>query len=252
MSAKDRVSNVFDAPAEEVFEIVYRYFQHHGTIKFSDDKHQTLSGVIFLGGGKWDYTKAFDCTVSVEELENGRSAVNVIGTYPSQQRSLIGMFKEGPYVRVLRGIREDFERRAIRKSAARPEPTARIAETSQDAKTEIVQAHVPAQSVQAERSKPVEEEIQATASIGAWSDENPVVRHDGVSISGVTPAGPSDQIGLRPGDVILSLDNRYVFTVNELLAEMKRHKPGEKLAIRYRRNTSINDSYVVLSRTTNF
>jgi len=45
-------------------------------------------------------------------------------------------------------------------------------------------------------------------SIGAWSDENPTVRHDGVVLSGVASGGPADQAGIKPGDVILAVNGR--------------------------------------------
>ncbi len=46
-------------------------------------------------------------------------------------------------------------------------------------------------------------------SIGAWCDEKPRIRHDGVRIDRIAPDGPADQAGLRIGDDILALDGIY-------------------------------------------
>jgi hypothetical protein len=77
------------------------------------------------------------------------------------------------------------------------------------------------------------------ATIGVSTDESPKIRHDGITLSRVTPGGPAEQAGIRVGDVIFAIDNRYLFTAEELEAEIKRHKPGTRVAIRYRRYSTI-------------
>jgi len=54
---KAAASNKFDAPAVQVYDAVYRYAQHNGTIKWADEKRLTLTGVIFVPGGKWDIAR---------------------------------------------------------------------------------------------------------------------------------------------------------------------------------------------------
>jgi len=78
-------------------------------------------------------------------------------------------------------------------------------------------------------------QIFKEASIGAFSDENPNIRHDGVTLTSVTEGGPADQVGIKAGDVILAIDNRYLFTVGELKEEISHHQPGTSVAVRYRR-----------------
>jgi|GEM_PF-2055210 len=75
---------------------------------------------------------------------------------------------------------------------------------------------------------------------------NPTARHDGVEISGVQPKGPADAIDLRPGDVILAIDAHYLFTIDEVRAEILRYRPGARLLIRYRRNQFISENFIVL------
>jgi len=86
------------------------------------------------------------------------------------------------------------------------------------------------------------------ASIGVFSDENPNVRHDGVTLTSVTEGGPAGQVGIKAGDVILAIDDHYLFTVGELKEEISRHQPGTKIAVRYRRYATIYDASLVVGR----
>lgn len=84
------------------------------------------------------------------------------------------------------------------------------------------------------------------ATIGVFSDENPEAYRDGVTITAVTPGGPADQAGIKPGDVILAINDHYLFKVRELQEEIARHNPGTKISIRYRRRATINETVVVV------
>ncbi|MGB8013503.1 MAG: PDZ domain-containing protein [Terriglobales bacterium] len=82
--------------------------------------------------------------------------------------------------------------------------------------------------------------------IGASSDENPTIRHDGITISRVVAGGPADLAGMRAGDVVLAIDGHYLYTGQEMAEEVLRHKPGTKMAIRYRRYRTIYEASVVM------
>ena len=84
------------------------------------------------------------------------------------------------------------------------------------------------------------------ASIGIFSEGNPDVRHDGVTLTALTPGGPADQAGIKAGDVIIAINDHYLFTVAELKEEISHHQPGAKIAIRYRRYSTIYDASVVV------
>lgn len=86
------------------------------------------------------------------------------------------------------------------------------------------------------------------ATIGAFCDGNPDVRHDGVTLTALTPGGPADQAGMRAGDVLLSIDNHYLFTIHELQEEVSHHRPGTTITIRYRRYSSINEASIVVGQ----
>ena len=89
----------------------------------------------------------------------------------------------------------------------------------------------------------VSAEISAVedSSIGASAAGNPEVRHDGVELSYVVPGGPADQAGLKPGDAILAIGDRFLFTINELNDEIRQYKAGSRVALRYRRYSTIYD-----------
>jgi len=84
------------------------------------------------------------------------------------------------------------------------------------------------------------------ATIGAFSNLNPNVQRDGVTLTAVTAGGPADQVGIKIGDVILSINDHYLFTVRELNEEISHHQPGTKIAVRYRRYSTIYDISVVV------
>jgi PDZ domain len=83
--------------------------------------------------------------------------------------------------------------------------------------------------------------------IGVWFTGSPTVRHDGIEISGVQPKGPADNIEIKPGDVILAIDGHYLYTIDELRAELLRHESGARMAIRYRHYRLTSENYLTLS-----
>lgn len=92
------------------------------------------------------------------------------------------------------------------------------------------------------------EENQDEGSIGAWSEEKPGIRRDGVRISKIIPGGPADQVGIQPGDFILAIDDYYIFTPEELSVRIGVYRAGQRVRIRYRHNSTISDVDVVLAR----
>jgi hypothetical protein len=91
-------------------------------------------------------------------------------------------------------------------------------------------------------------QIFKEASIGAFSDVNPNVRRDGITLTSVTSGGPADQAGIKAGDVILAIGDRYLFTVEELKEEVSHHQPGTRIQVRYRRRSAMDEASVVVGR----
>lgn len=113
LAAKEKKQDVtnepFDATAAQVYEAAYKYVQHNGVIKYSDDKHMTITAMIHLRGGNWGYAKDFECTISVESTKDNKASVEIVG-YATGRSSLSDMKKKNaPAYKVLEGIHAEFD-----------------------------------------------------------------------------------------------------------------------------------------------
>jgi hypothetical protein len=106
--------------------------------------------------------------------------------------------------------------------------------------------HPPADFNTKSDSQPKSAELFGHASIGTFSEGNSDVRRDGVALVYVIAGGPADQAGIKSGDVILAINDHYLFTLGELAEEISRHRPGTKITVRYRRVSTINETGVVV------
>jgi hypothetical protein len=82
--------------------------------------------------------------------------------------------------------------------------------------------------------------------IGAFFEGNPDVRHNGISIIAVSPGGPAAEAGMSVGDLILAVNDHYLYTIRELTEEISHHEPGATIKIRYRRRAATNEATVVV------
>src|SRR5262249_26170828 len=60
----------------------------------------------------------------------------------------------------------------------------------------------------------------------------------GVAITSVTPGGPAASAGLRGGDVITEINGAQIPSLAALSAELANLKPGEKVTVKYLRDSS--------------
>jgi hypothetical protein len=109
----------------------------------------------------------------------------------------------------------------------------------------LPQNHEPAPTSTA-KLEPSMPQTGGQSTIGTSVDGNPTIRHDGVTLSRVVSGGPADQAGIRAGDVILAIDDHYLFTAQEMNEEIQRHKPGATISVRYRRYSTIYAATVVV------
>jgi hypothetical protein len=86
------------------------------------------------------------------------------------------------------------------------------------------------------------------ATIGAFFEGNPDVRRDGIPVTAVTPGGPAQLAGISVGDVIVSVDDRYLYTIRDLTEEISRHEPGRTIRVRYHRYRAVNEANVVVAQ----
>jgi PDZ domain len=88
--------------------------------------------------------------------------------------------------------------------------------------------------------------LDELGTIGASSDGNPTIRHDGITLSRVDGGGPADQAGINVGDVILAIDDHYLYTAQEMNDEILRHKPGSRINVRCRHFRTLYEASVVV------
>jgi S1-C subfamily serine protease len=59
--------------------------------------------------------------------------------------------------------------------------------------------------------------------------------------------GPAAKAGLRPGDVIVRLDDAAVETVEDLYAELRQRRPGSKTRLTFIRDRRQRETTVTLA-----
>ncbi|HEV3258854.1 MAG TPA: PDZ domain-containing protein, partial [Gemmataceae bacterium] len=70
----------------------------------------------------------------------------------------------------------------------------------------------------------------------------------GARILRVFEQSPADKAGLKPGDIILSVDNQLVLAYGQLQERLRPHKPGDKITVKVSRNRQSKDFTLILGR----
>ena len=69
---------------------------------------------------------------------------------------------------------------------------------------------------------------------------------NGVLVQEVTPGGPSDKAGIKPRDIIISIDGRAIKDGNDLVADIASRRPGSSARIGYVRDGKQIDTTVTI------
>jgi serine protease Do len=69
---------------------------------------------------------------------------------------------------------------------------------------------------------------------------------NGVLVQEVQPSGPADKAGLKPGDIITSIDGRQVKDGDDLVNEIASRKPGSTIRLGFLRDGKPNDTTVTI------
>jgi serine protease Do len=69
----------------------------------------------------------------------------------------------------------------------------------------------------------------------------------GVTISEVTPGGPAEQAGLKPGDTITAVDGKPIKNGDELVSDIASRRPGAKVNLSFIRNGKQQQSTVTIA-----
>jgi serine protease Do len=80
----------------------------------------------------------------------------------------------------------------------------------------------------------------------AFADEQGIDRDNGVYISEVTENSAAEEAGLKAGDVILGVDGITTLRNSELLEQLGRRRPGDKVTLTYERNGEERTAVAVL------
>jgi putative serine protease PepD len=67
----------------------------------------------------------------------------------------------------------------------------------------------------------------------------------------ITPGGPADKAGLKPGDVVLSVDGRTVAGADELIVAIRAAQPGDTVTLKVQRGGTTTDIPIVLGSASN-
>jgi len=74
-----------------------------------------------------------------------------------------------------------------------------------------------------------------------------VSQSQGVVVLDVVTGGPADKAGMRPGDVITALDGKPVATVEDFLAALRPHRPGDTVTVTFLRGDAEQEAQVTLT-----
>ncbi|MFD5394582.1 S1C family serine protease [Streptomyces sp. NPDC127097] len=98
--------------------------------------------------------------------------------------------------------------------------------------------------------KPVYPQIGVQVGMRDTGDGATIARTGNNGSKAVTPNGPADKAGLRPGDTITKLDDTVIDSGPTLISEIWQHKPGDQVTLTYKRDGKEHTTQVTLGQRT--
>jgi serine protease DegQ len=86
---------------------------------------------------------------------------------------------------------------------------------------------------------------EGAAASRAWIGFYPQGFDGGVVVSGVVAKGPAEKAGLKPGDLLLSVDGESVTTLRELYRAIWKKGPGETVRLQVLRDSALRSVEVI-------
>jgi putative serine protease PepD len=83
--------------------------------------------------------------------------------------------------------------------------------------------------------------------IGATLQDSYSSPTGGVQVSSVTPGGPADRAGIKPGEVLVRLNGVPLNEPTDLIALVRKYAPGESVSLGVRRSTGTQNVQVTLA-----
>ncbi|WP_030022846.1 S1C family serine protease [Streptomyces monomycini] len=101
------------------------------------------------------------------------------------------------------------------------------------------------------KGQPVYPQIGAQVLMRDTGDGATIPQNGGADGSAaITPNGPADKAGLKPGDTITKLDNTVIDSGPTLISTIYQHKPGDKVTLTYKRGGKEHTAEVTLGQRT--
>ncbi|MEW2432863.1 trypsin-like peptidase domain-containing protein [Streptomyces caniferus] len=98
--------------------------------------------------------------------------------------------------------------------------------------------------------KPVYPQIGVQVGMRDTGNGATIARTGNNGSDAVTPNGPADKAGLKPGDTITKLDDTVVDSGPTLISEIWQHKPGDQVTLTYKRGGKEHTAQVTLGQRT--
>ncbi|MEU8913468.1 MULTISPECIES: S1C family serine protease [Streptomyces] len=98
--------------------------------------------------------------------------------------------------------------------------------------------------------KPVYPQIGVQVGMRDTGDGATIAKTGNNGSEAVTPNGPADKAGLRPGDTITKLDDTVIDSGPTLISEIWQHKPGDEVTLTYKRGGKEHTTQVTLGQRT--
>ncbi|WP_129295237.1 S1C family serine protease [Streptomyces lydicus] len=98
--------------------------------------------------------------------------------------------------------------------------------------------------------KPVYPQIGVQVGMRDTGNGATIARTGNNGSDSVTPNGPADKAGLKPGDTITKLDDTVVDSGPTLISEIWQHKPGDQVTLTYKRGGKEHTTQVTLGQRT--
>jgi len=100
---------------------------------------------------------------------------------------------------------------------------------------------IPAEQFTQHRDELLQHGRRVTRPPRAWVGLYCYVLREHVVVAGVLPGAPGEQAGLKPGDVIISVDGERVPTRGSLYQRLWQHRPGGVVTFQVFRNNAVKD-----------
>jgi putative serine protease PepD len=66
------------------------------------------------------------------------------------------------------------------------------------------------------------------------------------AVGSVSPGGPADRAGIKPGDIIIEIDGKAVDTADEAIITVRSRNVGDKIKIKFKRQGVTKEVALVL------